>query len=427
MIDSTHYVEIHLIDQKTQQRTVVQLGGLLEHGQAEWVLDQTGVDYSRFRFVGDNSQVRLEYLEGDSTVLVDGVAVSKSAPIHDGSSLRIDDEAFRCELRQQRYDSTAPSLDAGWMSITGSVRPHNEDAVGVYQQPPYALFAVSDGVGGAEAGEIISEFAITYLLHVFDKYLGPQTDWASVFRTAVKAINDEARRYARDLSAQVGRPVQAGCTLTAVAISGWDAQIAHVGDSRLYLLHEGQLQQVTVDHSTFSSDRTGPVRASAVDAGRTKRNVLIKGIGKSDMIEPDLKRLRLAPGDRLLLCSDGMSDRIDAPEIAALLRDMPPQKLAAHLAKTADERRSGDNVSVMVVHVNAAGVQVQQAQPVPQQRAFIGPQPQPHLPQITNTAPQTYSADTDTGEQRLPLHILVPLVIVVLLVVGGLLLARGGG
>jgi hypothetical protein len=77
-MDSTHYTEIHLIHQGTQNHTVVQLGGLYEHGQADWVLDQTGVDYSRFRFVGDGNGVRMEYLEGDGVVLVDGAPMQSS-------------------------------------------------------------------------------------------------------------------------------------------------------------------------------------------------------------------------------------------------------------------------------------------------------------------------------------------------------------
>lgn len=425
-MNSTHYTEIHLIHQTTQNHTVVQLGGLYEHGQAEWVLDQTGVDYSRFRFVGAGDGVRMEYLEGDGTVVVDGTVIQSSVTVYHGSVVRIDNEEFRLELRQQRYEAALPSIDAGWMTITGSVREHNEDAIGIYQEPPYHLFVVCDGVGGAEAGEIISEFAVKYLLHEFEKYRTPNTDWASVFRTAVKAINDEARRYARFLSEQSGKSVQAGCTLTAVALNGWDAHIVHVGDSRLYLQHDGTTEQISTDHSTFPSD-TGPVPTS-FDGGQTmmtKRNVLIKGIGKSDQIEPDLKQIRLSPGDKLLLCSDGMSDRVSAPEINGLMDGMTPQKLAAHLAKTADERRSGDNVSVIVVRINAPGQPASSGQVMPQQRAFVGPQQRPRLSTVTDIATDFA---TNHGAPHLPLHLIIPAVIVVLLVIiVALILIRGGG
>lgn len=425
-MNSTHYTEIHLIHQATQNHTVVQLGGLYEHGQADWVLDQTGVDYSRFRFVGAGDAVRIEYLEGDGTVLVDGAPIQSSAVIHSGSILRIDDEEFRLELRQQRYEAAAPSIDAGWMTITGSVRDHNEDAIGIYQDAPYHLFVVCDGVGGAEAGEIIAEFAVKYMLHEFEKYRASNTDWASVFRTAVKEINDEARRYATFLSQQSGKRVQAGCTLTAVALNGWDAQIVHVGDSRLYLQHEGVTEQISTDHSTFPSESTGP-QQTALNTGQTmmtKRNVLIKGIGKTDQIEPDLKRLRLTPGDKLLLCSDGMSDRVSTPEINGLIDGMTPQKLAAHLAKTADERRSGDNVSVIVVHVNAPGQAASDGQPMPQQRAFIGPQQRPRLSTVTEVVTDF---STNHGGPRLPLQIIIPAAIVLLVAVIVALTLRGVG
>ncbi|MBZ0299438.1 MAG: protein phosphatase 2C domain-containing protein [Anaerolineae bacterium] len=420
------YVEIHLINQKTQEDTVVQLGDPVEQGQAEWVLDQTGVDYSRFRFIDSAGGIRLEYLEGDSTVLVDGAPVTSAQVIRDGALLQIDDETFRCQLRRQHFESTQPSIDAGWMTITGSVRPHNEDAIGIFQQPPYYLFAVADGVGGAEAGEIISEFAIKYLLHTFSQFMGPQTDWASVFHTAVVAINEEARRYAQYLSVQGGKRVQAGCTLTAIALNGWEAQGVHVGDSRLYLQQDGVFKQFTTDHSTFPTENMDPRQTfTGGNINATKRNVLIKGVGKSDTIEPDLKRLRLKPGDKLLMCSDGMSDRVGEPELAGLIEGMPPQKLAAHLAKTADERRSGDNVSVIVVRIGTPHQVASGAQSMPQPRAFIGAQPRPRL----STVPEvTTENSTDTGDSRLSLKVIIPVVIVVLIIIIViLLLARGAG
>jgi len=425
VMDGT-YVEIHLINQTTHKDTVVQLGDPLEHGQAEWVLDQTGVDYSRFRFMETAEGIRLEYLEGDSVVAVDGTAVSDTALIQDGSILRIDDEEFRCELRRQSFSAAPPHIDAGWLTITGSVREHNEDAIGIFQQPPYYLFAVADGVGGAEAGEIISDFAIRYLLYTFSQYLRPDTDWESVFRTAINAINDEARRYARHLTEQRQRQVQAGCTLTAVALIGWDAHIVHVGDSRLYLQQDGVLQQATVDHSTFPAANINPNTTMAGGAmNTTKRNVLIKGIGKSDQIEPDLKRLRLKPGDKLLLCSDGMSDRISEAELGGLIGGMPPQRLAAYLSQTADERRSGDNVSVIVVHVSTPGQSAPVSQPVPQPRVYIGPQPRPRLITVPDVVTDM---STDTGERQLPLTIIIPVIILVLIVlIVGLLLVRGAG
>lgn len=419
------YIEIHLINQRTRQDTVVQLGGTFEHGQVDWVLDQTGIDYSRFRFTETGAGVRLDYVEGDSTVLVDGAEIGADAIIRDGSILRIDDEEFRCELRRQQYANMPPGIDAGWLTMTGSVREHNEDAIGIFQQPPYYLFAVADGVGGAESGEIISEFAIKYLLNTFSQYLGPNTDWAAVFRSALRAINEEARRYARYLSDTSGKRVQAGCTLTAIALNGWDGYIIHVGDSRLYHQQEGVLRQVSVDHSTFPTENIDPRQTMAGGSiNTTKRNVLIKGIGKADSIEPDFRQIRLKPGDKLLLCSDGMSDRVGEPELSGLLESTPPQKLAAYLGKTADERRSGDNISVIVVHVGFPGQTAASAQAMPQPRAFIGPQARPRLP----SAPDAITGGaTETGA-RLPLQIIIPVVVVILvLIIAGLVLARGAG
>ncbi len=420
------YVEIHLINQRTRQDTVVQLGGTFEQGQADWVLDQTGIDYSRFRFVETPAGIQLDYIEGDSAVRVDGVEVTTNTLIRDGSLLRVDDEEFRCEVRRQQYANMLPAVDAGWLSMTGSVREHNEDAVGIYQQPPYYLFAVADGVGGAESGEIISEFAIKYMLHTFGQHLGPQTDWVSVFRAAVRTINDEARRYAHFLSETGGKRVQAGCTLTAVVLNGWDGYLIHVGDSRFYHQQGGVLRQVSVDHSTFPMENMDPRQTMAGGAiNTTKRNVLMKGIGKSDTIEPDFKHIQFKPGDKLLLCSDGMSDRVGEPELSGLLETTPPQKLAAYLGQTADERRSGDNISVVVVHLGMPGQMPAPVQPMPQPRAFIGMQSRP---QLASAVDSVTSGSTETGGTHLPLQVIVPAVIVILLlIIVGLVLARGAG
>jgi protein phosphatase len=426
-MDSAQILEIHIVNQRTQDHQVFRLGDTLTIGQADWVLDQTGVEYGRFRFVRGAQGVMLELLEGDSQVWVDGVPLRGAALLRHGSVLRIDAEEFRCELRQMAPQTSTPQIDAGWMTITGSVRPHNEDAIGIFQQPPFHLYVVADGVGGAEAGETISEFAVKHLLYTFEQALGTAVDWQRLFKDAAALINTQARAYARYLSDQMGRPVQAGSTLTALVLDGWEVWAAHVGDSRLYHWREGRLTQLSSDHSTFPSTASpGQMTAgsSLNTTMMTKRNVLMRGIGKSDTIEMDMIRLRALPGDRLLLCSDGMSDRVSDGELAELLGTMPPQRLAAFLAQTADERRSGDNVSVIVVHL---GAQPQAAAPpMPQQRAFIGSQPRPRLAAVPDA--MITDRSTNTGAASLPLHIIVPLVVIILVaLLVGFALVRGAG
>jgi PPM family protein phosphatase len=419
-MDGTHYLEIRLTHQQTQATKLLYLGGLLEHGEADWVLDQTGMDYSRLRFVQGSAGVTIQRIEGDSVLTVNGAPLQPDMVIDNGALLAIDADVFKCEIIEKNLTATQPVIDAGWRTITGSVRPHNEDAIGIYNQPPYHLYVVADGVGGAEAGELISEFAVKYLLDVFGRSLVPGTNWSQVLQKAVTAINSEARAWAQRASQRSGKRVQAGSTLTALVINGWEAYTVHVGDSRLYHLRNGHLEQRTEDHSTFPQDRSDP--------NVTKRNVLVKGIGKTDDIFPDIERFQLQPGDRLLLCSDGMSDRITDVEITTLIESMSPAALASHLAKMADDRRSGDNVSVIALHIatqanpNASGVQPNLAQP----RAFIGPPANwtPHLPQQAALPDE----NTTIVENRwLSLNtVLVLAALLGVLVIVGLVLAQMG-
>ncbi|MEO8393453.1 MAG: protein phosphatase 2C domain-containing protein, partial [Chloroflexota bacterium] len=189
-------------------------------------------------------------------------------------------------------------LRAGWMTISGSVRDHNEDAIGIYERDEAALYVIADGVGGAEAGELVSAFAIRYVLTQFHN--APDDHWSALFRDALDSINAEVRRFTEDSARQTGREFRAGSTFTGVVIDGWKATVAHVGDSRLYRWRDGVAVVMTEDHSRAPND----------DPTAAKHNVLMRGIGKDEYVRPDVFTLDLQPDDRLLLCSDGMSDKI---------------------------------------------------------------------------------------------------------------------
>ncbi|HYO88024.1 MAG TPA: hypothetical protein VER79_05205, partial [Candidatus Limnocylindrales bacterium] len=185
------------------------------------------------------------------------------------------------------------------------------------------------------------------------------------------------RRNSRLLSEKRGANVMMGSTMVCVILQGWDVFILHVGDSRLYHWRAGQIRQVTTDHSTFMDDiyaRMGNNPGGTLPGVSLKRNVLVKGIGKSDTIEPDLMQFRLLPGDKLLLCSDGMSDKIGLDETGTALRDMRLEELPGTLATLADTRVSKDNISVMVVEaaLEKSGPPIQ---PPALERAYIGYNP----------------------------------------------------
>lgn len=263
---------------------------------------------------------------------------------------------------------TAPTLRANWLSITGSVRDHNEDAIGIYESSPASFFVLCDGVGGAEAGEFVSEFAVKRMLKAFHEAPKlPSTNWSAVMEAALRDVNSEVRRVADEATARSGKPVMMGSTMVAVVIHGWNAFVAHVGDSRLYHWRAGGIVQATEDHSTVSTMMIPAVNPD----GSIKKNVLMRGIGKGATIEPDLLLLNLQPGDKLLMCSDGMSDKITADEIATAFNTMPLTSIPEYLARTADTRMSKDNISVITIEIDSVA-KPKEYQVPEQERAFYG-------------------------------------------------------
>src|SRR5690606_38139776 len=245
----------------------------------------------------------LERIAGSGLLLVDGKVVLTSAPIVNGSVITVGTLQYRCDVVSRGYLPPNPVVQANWITMTGSVRDHNEDAIGIYQHKNTHCFVLADGVGGAEAGEFMSEFAVKRFLAMFHRNVGkPDTDWHELMEDTVKQINADVREFAEQMSIRVGKPVQAGSTLVAMIIDGWDAYLVHVGDSRLYYWRAGVLRQTTADHSTFMENIYARIMAGDTTAP-IKRNVLLKGIGKDDTIEPDLITLRLQPGDKILMCS----------------------------------------------------------------------------------------------------------------------------
>ena len=221
----------------------------------------------------------------------------------------------------------------------GNVREHNEDSLTVL--PP--LFAVADGMGGHEAGEVASEITINTL-----NDLAPQSADAEALARAVVAAN---LNVIKAPSQGVGREGM-GTTLTAAILEKERLVIAQVGDSRAYLLHNGSLQQLTRDHSLM---------ADMIEAGQLteeearvhpNRSVITRAIGSDPHMQPDLYELNVETGDRLLLCSDGICGMIEDHEIASIMRQAPSaQSCADQLVEAALAAGGFDNATAVVVDV----------------------------------------------------------------------------
>ncbi len=250
-----------------------------------------------------------------------------------------------------------PSVTFRWGAVTdkGRVRDGNED----HMSAADGLFVVADGMGGHLGGETASHVAVETLREGFapgSSGPSPQAgaargDTASLVR-AVEEANDEILRQSMTDAELEGM----GTTLCALAkvssAAGERLAAVNVGDSRLYLLRGGELRQVTDDHSLVATlERQGRI-TPAEAAVHPQRNILTRALGIDEQVMVDSWELEAVPGDRYLLCTDGLFNEVDDPRIAATLRRLADAEEAAReLVRLANENGGRDNVTAVVVDV----------------------------------------------------------------------------
>lgn len=222
----------------------------------------------------------------------------------------------------------------GACSEIGLVRQINEDSK--WHEPP--LFAVADGMGGHSAGDVASAMAIEEVT----RELGRTDSLSGAVHAANRAIFEKASKNP-DLAGM-------GTTITALFTNDSSAQIAHVGDSRAYLLRDGVLSRLTTDH-TVVGRLVQQGRLMQEDADRhPQRSYLERALGVDSEVEVDVHVLDFAPEDRVLLCSDGLFGMIDDDLILEVLqRERDPQRAAERLCEEAVHAGGSDNVTCIVV------------------------------------------------------------------------------
>ena len=231
------------------------------------------------------------------------------------------------------------ALAAGFATHRGLVRQTNEDSFLVRK----GLYVVCDGMGGARGGEVASQMACERLVGV-----APSTAGREELREAIVDANVSIAERSTAEPHLLGM----GTTLTSALIRDKTVILGHVGDSRAYLLHDGRLRQLTDDHSWVGEMvRRGEI-TPAEAAVHPHRSVITRALGTDGDAEPDLLQVNLEVGDRLLLCSDGLSGMVsDAKIQELLLRPDDPQFVADALVQAALEGGGEDNVTVVIVDV----------------------------------------------------------------------------
>jgi len=246
--------------------------------------------------------------------------------------------------------SKLPELEIGALSVTGPVREDNQDAIlypnGSTPALAGSLHAIADGMGGYSYGGLASDLALKALTaRLLDSASAAP---AKALRSGVEAANLDVYKAAQSMGA--GRM---GTTLTAAYILGESLHLAHVGDSRLYLVRNGRAVCLTSDHTVVGD----MVRSRLIPPERLRthaqRSVLTRAVGLGLFIQPDLDKVTLQAGDTLILCSDGVWSLIEDEEFAqAAGQAASSRTLSQQLVDLALERHTDDNCSVVAVRVH---------------------------------------------------------------------------
>jgi len=248
----------------------------------------------------------------------------------------------------------ALALEVAGRSDIGRVRTSNEDSYGYDQR--LGVFVVCDGMGGHAAGEVASKIAVDSVLGYFrdqepmaaDASLIDAPIGARLLADAVNKANESILQYADENEATAGM----GTTLVAVRFCEGKFTIAHVGDSRIYLLREGELVQLTEDHSFVMEQVRRGVLTIQEAKQSSAQHIITRALGTGDDSPPDLAEFPAQEGDLLLLTTDGIIRHVSDEEIKTILSQIPSVQLACEtLVDAALEGGGEDNATCMLLRV----------------------------------------------------------------------------
>jgi protein phosphatase len=263
-------------------------------------------------------------------------------------------------------NATALRLDVAAMSDVGCVRENNEDSFGLFRELPRhdgsgaigpdagCLIVVADGMGGAAGGEVASNLAVDM---VRDTYFGNDV------HDSCRDSLHESLRLANELihwrAASESELEGMGTTCTAAALVGDELHVAHVGDSRAYLVRSGSVESLTRDHTLAAELKA----ATGQEGPPGAHSVLTRCLGSRTEVEVELSRaVKLQAGDVLVLCSDGLWNQVDAQEIREIVLSQSPEVACSKLVDRARQRGGPDNITVVVARVEPARVMRDSAQ-----------------------------------------------------------------
>jgi protein phosphatase len=270
--------------------------------------------------------------------------------------------------------SLAVVVDSYGLSDVGLVRTNNEDSFliatptselanqnpaelnGIIPQNG-AMFIVADGMGGAQAGEVASRMAVETVGRNFINALKKQ---AVLDQQSLIAALTETIREANELIFQQGQKNTElngmGTTLTAATVLGGTILFAQLGDSRAYLARKGVISQMTKDQSLVAQMVAAGSLTPEEAKTHPKRNVILQALGIQSQVDVAITLAELRRGDQIVICSDGLSGKVDAEEIKEFLEKFEPKAACQGLVRMARERGGEDNITVIVARFNGDGL-----------------------------------------------------------------------
>ena len=250
------------------------------------------------------------------------------------------------------------SIEARGITDVGQRRDHNEDAYLVDEA--LGLFIVADGMGGHAGGGTASRLAVETIRAAVARAEAQDPDRLGAVDAEDSHVPDLLRQAVEEACAVIYETAQSdpelagmGTTVTAALVAGRTAFVAHVGDSRCYLLREGRIYQVSEDHSLVNEQ----LKAGAISADEAKhsrfKNIITRSVGFEQQVVVDLMGLELQAGDALVICCDGLSNLVDDPEILSIVEESPIDLAPGRLVALANDRGGDDNITVIVIRAAA--------------------------------------------------------------------------
>ncbi|AFI28259.1 MULTISPECIES: protein-serine/threonine phosphatase PrpC [Bacillus] len=235
---------------------------------------------------------------------------------------------------------------------TGKIRQHNEDDAGIFKgKDEFVLAVVADGMGGHLAGDVASKMAV--------KAMGEKWNEAETIPQAPSECEKWLIEQILSVNSKIYDHAQAheecqgmGTTIVCALFTGKTVSVAHIGDSRCYLLQDDDFIQVTEDHSLVNElVRTGEI--SREDAEHhPRKNVLTKALGTDQSVSIDTRSFDIEPGDKLLLCSDGLTNKVEGTELKDILQsDSAPQEKVNLLVDKANQNGGEDNITAVLLEL----------------------------------------------------------------------------